>query len=97
MLLSACASAPKLESIKLPPGLISVYCRGRKDARAMVLGEKGAMFTGTHKRAGYKQFHRGEVAECTELAFRDGELYVSDVEGRGDGVSYCAPATSARQ
>ena len=44
----ACAAAPRLDDIKLPPGFrISIYAEGMERSRSLAMGERGTLFVGT--------------------------------------------------
>jgi glucose/arabinose dehydrogenase len=79
-----------LQSIKLPPGFkITVYAQGVNSARQMAWGDKGTLFVGsfgvgtvyaiTDKGKTVKPIITG-LKMPTGIAFRDGALYVADID-----------------
>ena len=88
-------SAPPLADIRLPPGFsVSVYAADVPDARSMTLGDKGTLFVGS-RRAGkvYAILDRNGDHKADQVitlasglnmpngvAFRDGALYVAEVD-----------------
>ena len=79
-----------LKSIKLPPGFkISVYAQGVNSARQMAWGDKGTLFVGSFGVGTvYAITDGGKTVKPiitglkmpTGLAFRDGALYVADID-----------------
>ena len=90
---AAAAQKLPLDKIKLPPGFeISVFADNVPNARAMALGDKGALFVGS-MRAGRIYAVRIQDNKAVEtaviasglnmpvgVAFRDGALYVSAID-----------------
>jgi len=89
--LSADEIAANLKKIKLPPGFrISIYAAGVNSAREMAWGDKGTLFVGAFGvgnvyaitgQGGQKQVKvvvKG-LKMPTGIAFRDGTLYVADI------------------
>jgi glucose/arabinose dehydrogenase len=92
---------PKIESLQLPPGFkAEVFARDLRNARSMTLGAEGTLFVGT-RDAGvvYAIEHDGKAATRVHtiakglnmpngVAFRDGALYVAEVNRilRFDGI-----------
>lgn len=89
------ADSLALDSVKLPLGFsITLYASGVKNARGMVLGEKGTLFVGSRKEGRVYAVvdengdHRADrvytLAKGLDLpvgvAYRDGALYVSAVD-----------------
>ena len=82
-----------LKKIKLPPGFkIALWADGIPEARQMAWGDKGTLFVGTFDRGivyavtdgpasaeGRKTFIKG-LRMPTGVAFRDGALYVVDID-----------------
>jgi glucose/arabinose dehydrogenase len=85
-------AAPPIERVKLPPGFeITVFAEGVKNARSMVLGEKGTLFVST-RTDGRVYAIRHDGKKATEVmtiasgmnmpngvAVKDGALYVAEV------------------
>jgi glucose/arabinose dehydrogenase len=81
-----------LKTIKLPKGFsISVYAQGVNSARQMAWGDKGTLFVGSFSAASvYAIVDNGGKKEVktilkgmkmpTGIAFRDGALYVADID-----------------
>ncbi|MEI8325362.1 MAG: PQQ-dependent sugar dehydrogenase [Betaproteobacteria bacterium] len=81
-----------LKNIKLPPGFhISLYASGVNSARQMARGDKGTLFVGSFgvgtvyaitERNGKKEVKPilTGMKMPTGLAFRDGALYVADID-----------------
>ena len=84
----------QLEKIKLPEGFkIEVYAEGLKNARSMMLGEKGTLFVGTRQEgkvyalADTNKDHKADkiyiIAKGLNMpngvAFKNGSLYVAEV------------------
>jgi glucose/arabinose dehydrogenase len=81
-----------LKAIKLPKGFsISVYAQGVNSARQMAWGDKGTLFVGSFSAASvYAIVDNGGRKEVktilkgmkmpTGIAFRDGALYVADID-----------------
>jgi glucose/arabinose dehydrogenase len=90
--ISGAALEANLKKIKLPPGFhISVYADGVLSARQMAWGDKGTLFAGSFSlgvvyaiidNGGTKQVKtilKG-LKMPTGIAFRDGALYVADID-----------------
>ena len=81
-----------LKNIKLPPGFkIELWATGLPGARQMAWGDKGTLFVGsfwTRQRLRHRGRGRQEEVKTilkglkmpTGLAFRDGALYVADID-----------------
>jgi glucose/arabinose dehydrogenase len=79
-----------LKAIKLPPGFtISVYAQGVNSARQMAWGDKGTLFVGSFGVGTvYAITEGGKTVKPiitglkmpTGIAFRDGALYVADID-----------------
>ncbi len=82
----------RLKNIKLPPGFkIEIYASGVRSAREMALGDKGTLFAGSFTggivsavvdeggKKVVKTILKG-LRMPTGLAFRDGALYVADID-----------------
>lgn len=81
-----------LQAVKLPKGFtISVYAQGVNSARQMAWGDKGTLFVGSFSAASvYAIVDKGGQKEVktiltgmkmpTGIAFRDGALYVADID-----------------
>lgn len=87
LLLGGCASGPRVDEIKLPPGFrISVYAEGIPQARSLALGERGTLFVGGKEKDVYAVPPGGGrpvriaagLQEPHGVAFRDGALYVGE-------------------
>jgi glucose/arabinose dehydrogenase len=86
-LLAGCASGPRPEEIRLPPGFeISVYSDNVPQARSLALGARGTLFVGGKEKDVYAVPPGGGKAmliaaglqEPHGVAFRDGALYVAE-------------------
>lgn len=81
--------------LKLPPGfVIEVYVRGVRNARQMALGDNGTLFIGTRREGkvyavrdsdgdtvpDLVQVIGDDLAMPAGVAFRDGDLYVAEVD-----------------
>lgn len=79
-----------LQAVKLPRGFtISVYAQGVPSARQMAWGDKGTLFVGSFSAGSvYAVTDNGKQVKTilkglkmpTGLAFRDGALYVADID-----------------
>jgi len=89
----AAIAAPPIERVKLPPGFeITVFAEDVRNARSMVLGEKGWLFVSTRSAGNvYALRHDGVKALETVtmaaglnmpngVALKDGALYVAEVD-----------------
>lgn len=93
LLADACAPAPRLNSIKLPPGFrINIFTSAVPDARSMALGSKGTLFVGTRGDKVYALVDRNHdgkaeavytiaagLDEPNGVAFKNGALYVAEI------------------
>jgi glucose/arabinose dehydrogenase len=86
-LLAGCASGPRPEEIRLPPGFeISVYSGNVPQARSLALGARGTLFVGGKENnvyavppgGGKAMPVAGGLQEPHGVAFRDGALYVAE-------------------
>lgn len=86
-LLAGCASGPRPEEIRLPPGFeISVYSNNVPQARSLALGARGTLFVGGKEKdvyavppgGGKAMLVAGGLQEPHGVAFRDGALYVAE-------------------
>jgi glucose/arabinose dehydrogenase len=86
-LLAGCASGPRPEEIRLPPGFeISVYSDNVPQARSLALGARGTLFVGGKEKdvyavppgGGKARLVAGGLQEPHGVAFRDGALYVAE-------------------
>jgi glucose/arabinose dehydrogenase len=85
--LGGCASGPRLEAIRVPPGFaVSVYADNVPQARSLALGERGTLFVGGKEADVYAVPPGGGKAlriatglqEPHGVAFRGGALYVAE-------------------